>query len=64
LIGNLIHSASGAEVRDVVIDGRIVMRDDVIVSFDEAEVLRQGAAIVRRRRAAVGLPEAYRHRRP
>ena len=64
LIGNLTHSANGSEVRDVIIDGRVIMRDRSIVSFDEGEVLRQAAAIVRRRRTAVGLPEAYRHRRP
>jgi 5-methylthioadenosine/S-adenosylhomocysteine deaminase len=56
LLGNLIYSATGAEVRDVVVDGRILMRSGQIVSFDESEVLRQVEAIVRRRRAEVELP--------
>ncbi len=59
LIGNLVHSASGNEVRDVMVDGRILMRDGQITSFDEIEVLRQAQAIVRRHRAAVGLPQRF-----
>jgi 5-methylthioadenosine/S-adenosylhomocysteine deaminase len=59
LIGNLIYSASGAEVRDVLVDGQVLMQDGRITSFDEAEVLRQVESIVRRRRAEVGLPRRF-----
>jgi 5-methylthioadenosine/S-adenosylhomocysteine deaminase len=59
LIGNLVYSANGSEVRDVVVDGRILMQGGRITSFDEAEVLRQVEAIVRRRRAEVGLPPRF-----
>jgi 5-methylthioadenosine/S-adenosylhomocysteine deaminase len=60
LIGNLSYSANGSEVRDVLVDGRALMLDTRIVAFDENEVLREVEAIVRRRRAAVGLPFQYR----
>jgi 5-methylthioadenosine/S-adenosylhomocysteine deaminase len=59
LIGNLTYSANGSEVRDVLVDGRILMLNGRIVAFDEEEVLRQPQAIVRRRRASVGLPFEY-----
>jgi len=59
LIANLIHSAAGLEVRDVLVDGRILMRDRRITSFDEATVLEAARATVRRRRSGVGLPQRY-----
>jgi 5-methylthioadenosine/S-adenosylhomocysteine deaminase len=59
LIGNLTFSASGHDVRDVLVDGRILMRNRHITAFDEGEVLRQAQAIVRRHRAAVGLPPRF-----
>ena len=59
LTANLIHSAGGSEVRDVLVNGRILMRDRHIVTFDEAEVLENARAIVRRRRSSVGLPLRY-----
>ena len=60
LIGNLTYSANGSEVRDVLVDGRAIMLDQRMVAFDETEVLREAEAIVRRRRASVGLPHQYR----
>jgi 5-methylthioadenosine/S-adenosylhomocysteine deaminase len=59
LLGNLAYSASGHEVRDVIVDGRILMRDWEIVSFNEQEVLEQADKRVRDLRAAAGLPERY-----
>ncbi len=59
LMGNLAYSASGHEVRDVLVDGRLLMQDDAIVSFDEQEVLDQADKRVRDLREAVGLPERY-----
>jgi 5-methylthioadenosine/S-adenosylhomocysteine deaminase len=59
LIGNLTYSAGGHDVRDVLVDGKVLMRDRRIVAFDEKEVLRQAHGIVRKHRAAVGLPLRY-----
>lgn len=59
LIGNLLYAAYGHEVRDVLVDGRVLMRGGKILTFDEVEVLRQADAIVRRLRKEVGLPERY-----
>jgi 5-methylthioadenosine/S-adenosylhomocysteine deaminase len=59
LMGNLTYCASGHEVRDVLVDGRVLLRDFRIVAFDEGEVLRQAEAIIRQRRLAVGLPQRY-----
>ena len=36
---HLVYSATGADVRDVIIDGRLVMENRVILSFDEELVL-------------------------
>ena len=60
LIGNLTYSANGSEVSDVLVDGRALMLDTRMGAFDETEVLREAEAIVRRRRASVGLPLQYR----
>jgi 5-methylthioadenosine/S-adenosylhomocysteine deaminase len=59
LFGALSYSATGHEVRDVMVDGRLLMRAGEIVAFDENEVLTQADAAVRRLRQAVGLPERY-----
>lgn len=44
LYGAVTYASCGADVRDVMVDGKWLMRDRVILSFDEAEVLRQGQA--------------------
>jgi 5-methylthioadenosine/S-adenosylhomocysteine deaminase len=62
LLGNLAYSASGHEVRDVIVDGRVLMRNWEIVSFDEGQVLDQADRRVRDLREAVGLP--FRFHRP
>lgn len=59
LTSNLTHSATGHEVRDVVVDGRVLMRDRRILTFDEAEARDRARGAVRRLRAAVGLPPRY-----
>jgi 5-methylthioadenosine/S-adenosylhomocysteine deaminase len=60
LVSNLIYSASGHEVREVLVDGRILMRAGRIIAFDESEVLREAEARVRRMRGEVGLPQSFR----
>lgn len=59
LLGNLVYSASGHEVQDVIVDGRILMRDREIISFDEGEVLARADQSVRKLREDVGLPARY-----
>lgn len=59
LLGNLVYSASGHEVRDVIVDGRLLMQDGEIKSFDEEQVLSQADKRVRDLRQAVGLPARY-----
>jgi 5-methylthioadenosine/S-adenosylhomocysteine deaminase len=59
LIGALLHSASGHEVRDVWVDGHAVMRNNRILTLDEEEIMKQADSRVRRLRAEVGLPVHY-----
>lgn len=42
LCGAVTYSACGPDVRDVMVDGKWLMRSRLILSFDEQEVLRQG----------------------
>lgn len=51
----LVYSARGADVRDVMVDGRIVMRDRVLLTVDEPALLREVRAAARRCAAAAGL---------
>lgn len=48
----LVYQARGGEVRTVVIDGRVVMRDGVLTTLDEADIraraMRAAAALARR----------------
>ena len=40
-----VHQAQPADVTDVMVDGRWVMRDSRILSFDEADVIARAEAI-------------------
>jgi 5-methylthioadenosine/S-adenosylhomocysteine deaminase len=40
LISNLVYAASGGNVRDTLVDGRVVMRDREVLTADESEVIR------------------------
>lgn len=42
LYGAVTYAACGPDVRDVMVDGRWLMQDRNILSFDEEEVLREG----------------------
>jgi 5-methylthioadenosine/S-adenosylhomocysteine deaminase len=39
LIANLVHSAKGADVRHVMVNGRLLMRDRVLLTLDEERIL-------------------------
>ncbi|HWQ74894.1 MAG TPA: amidohydrolase [Syntrophomonas sp.] len=48
LIANLVYSAQAADVQTVIINGRIVMEDRVIKTFDEQEVLERAKQAAQR----------------
>ena len=39
LIANLVHSAKGADVTHVIVDGKLLMRDRVLLTLDEERIL-------------------------
>jgi len=41
LIANLVHSAKGSDVTDVMVDGRWLMRKRELVTLDEEKILRE-----------------------
>lgn len=53
VLGNLVYSGKAADVRTVIIDGRVVFADNEIKTFDEKEVLRRLQA----RAAQLGLTQ-------
>jgi 5-methylthioadenosine/S-adenosylhomocysteine deaminase len=59
LIGNLVYASSGHDVRDVIIDGKLIMRDRVFVTFDEHEIVQRAEESVRKLRERFGLPHRY-----
>ena len=46
-LSSLVYSASGADVRDVVVNGKILMRDRTFLSLDPAEIMAKVNAISR-----------------
>jgi 5-methylthioadenosine/S-adenosylhomocysteine deaminase len=41
LVANLVHSAKGADVTDVMVEGRWLMRDRQLQTLDEEKILRE-----------------------
>jgi 5-methylthioadenosine/S-adenosylhomocysteine deaminase len=39
LIANLVHSAKGADVSHVIVDGKLLMRDHALLTLDEERIL-------------------------
>jgi 5-methylthioadenosine/S-adenosylhomocysteine deaminase len=56
----LVYSARGGDVRDAVIDGRVVMRDRKVLTVDENALLIEAEQVARRcaARAGLALPAA------
>jgi 5-methylthioadenosine/S-adenosylhomocysteine deaminase len=52
----LVYSARGGDVRDVIIDGRIVMQDRVVKTVDEKALLIEAERVARRCAARAGVP--------
>jgi 5-methylthioadenosine/S-adenosylhomocysteine deaminase len=51
----LVYSARGGDVRDAVIDGKIVMRDRKVLTVDENALLAEAEQVARRCAARAGL---------
>ncbi len=56
----LVYSARGADVRDAVIDGQVVMRDRKVLTVDESALLAEAEQVARRcaARSGIALPAA------
>lgn len=48
ILANIVYSAQAADVLTVIVDGKIIMEDRVIKTFDEQEVLEKCRSIARR----------------
>src|SRR5881296_2672678 len=55
VISRIVYSAQAADVRHVIVDGRIVVRDGVLKTADTAEIRRAANTQARRLRRAVGV---------
>lgn len=55
LISRIVYSACAADVRHVIVDGRIVVRDGTLITADLSEIRRAANTQARRLRRAVGL---------
>lgn len=51
----LVYSARGSDVRDVIVGGRVIMRDRRFINLDEATVVREATAAAARGMRAAGL---------
>jgi 5-methylthioadenosine/S-adenosylhomocysteine deaminase len=59
LVSNLVYAAGAFQVRDMMVDGEIIMRDGKIETIDEPDTIRVADKTVRRLRNQVGLPQQY-----
>ena len=61
VVPNLVYSGDGSMVDNVIIDGRVVMRDGVILTVDENEVLEKvkEQAIKMRERLPISIPSEW-----
>jgi 5-methylthioadenosine/S-adenosylhomocysteine deaminase len=54
-VNNLVYSASGASVRTVIVDGRVLLDDRRVTTVDEGEVLARAERLSRPYLARAGL---------
>ena len=54
-VNNLVYAATGASVRTVVIDGRVVLDDGQLTTLDERAVYERAETLARRQIARAGL---------
>jgi 5-methylthioadenosine/S-adenosylhomocysteine deaminase len=57
-ISHLVYATRGDNVRDVLVHGRILMRDRQVASLDRAQVLREAREMQQKVRAAVAARQA------
>jgi cytosine/adenosine deaminase-related metal-dependent hydrolase len=55
LVSRIVYSARAADVRHVVVDGRLVVRDGALKTADLGEICRAANGQARRLRRAVGV---------
>ncbi|KAE9133849.1 hypothetical protein PF010_g2651 [Phytophthora fragariae] len=62
IVSNLVYSAQGSEVRNVMVDGKLLMDNRKLTTVDEEEVIREGqlAAEQLLERREVYIPKEYR----
>jgi cytosine/adenosine deaminase-related metal-dependent hydrolase len=58
LVYRLVYNATGSDVADVVVAGRLVMHDRKLLTIDEAQVLDNTEAVYARFMARAGLENA------
>ncbi|MFD0679342.1 MULTISPECIES: amidohydrolase [unclassified Paenibacillus] len=62
IVSNLVYSAQGSDVRNVLVDGKLIMENRKLITVDEEEVREQGQQaaeqLLARREAYI--PEMYR----
>jgi cytosine/adenosine deaminase-related metal-dependent hydrolase len=59
-VNNLVYAATGASVRTVLIDGRVVLDDGRLTALDERALYERAEALARRQIARAGLAVASR----
>jgi len=62
LVSRIVYGARASDVRHVVVDGRVVVRNGKLKTGDVAEIRRQGNRWARRLATAAGLPDYIRKR--
>ena len=56
-ISHLVYVSNGADVRNTIVAGRLLMRDRQVLTLNKADVLRDARAMASRVRAAVAPPQ-------
>jgi 5-methylthioadenosine/S-adenosylhomocysteine deaminase len=54
-VNNLVYAATGASVRTVLIDGRVVLDDGQLTTLDERAVFERAELLARQQIARAGL---------
>jgi len=53
-VSHLVYVSKGSDVRNTIVDGRVLMRDRSVTTLDEARVLADARAMAERVRKAIG----------
>jgi 5-methylthioadenosine/S-adenosylhomocysteine deaminase len=55
-VSHLVYAAHGEDVRTVMVNGRVLMRDRRMLTLDEPAILAEAQKLANQVRAAVGKP--------